>query len=315
MERQILIENIRNILVKSGFQLSDSFIDRNICFDIIARRENILLIIKAHVNIDSFTNESANELKVISKLLEGSPLVIGNHSGSGCVEDGAVYLRHGIPIMSPQTIYDYFYDEFPPVVFAAPGGFFVKIDGNSLKKAREARGISLGTLAEAIGVSRRAVQMYEDGMSAMVEVAIKLQDFLNEPIILPGDPLNVEFEAKEFERIKSELNAEKKNDKDVIKHLRVLGYEVTPTKRSPFDALTAKQKILILTGIEGQPKFIKQRAKIIHNISELADKHSVFFIRKIKTVKNIEGIPTIALEELLEIDDSDEILELIAKRA
>jgi putative transcriptional regulator len=315
MERQILMENIRNILDKSGFALSDIFVDRSICFDIIARRDEKLLIIKVHTNIDSFSNESANELMVISKLLEGSPLVIGNHSGAGCVEDGAVYLRHGVPIMSPQTMHDYFYDEFPPVVFAAPGGFFVKIDGNSVRKAREAQGISLGTLADAIGVSRRAVQMYEDGMSAMVDIAIKLQDYLNEPIILPSDPLNVEFETKEFDRIKSELKFEQKQDKDVITHLQVLGYEVTPTKRSPFDALTAKQKVLILTGIEKHPKYIKQRAKIIHNISELADKHSVFFIRKIKTVQNIEGIPTIALEELIEMDDSDEILELIQKRA
>jgi putative transcriptional regulator len=315
MNRLLLLENVRETLLKSGFAISDEIIDRTICFDIIARRNEILLIIKVLVNIDSFNKSSAMELKVISNFFPGSPMVIGNHSGAGLIEDGAIYLRYGIPIISPHTIYEHFIDDIPPLVFAAPGGFFVRIDGELMRKIRQKRGISLGTLADAVGVSRRAVQMYEKGMNAMVDVAIKIQNYLNESIILPSNPLDVKYNTGEVESYKSNLESAYRRDLDVIKHLSVLGYDVIPTKHSPFDAITAKQKILILTGIESNTKYLERKAKTIHNISQLAEKHSVFFVQKHVRDKNIEGTPIIALEELMTIEDSKEIMELINERA
>ncbi|UCH89735.1 MAG: transcriptional regulator [Thermoplasmata archaeon] len=303
------------MLVKSGFEVSDEIFERMICFDVIARRDKTLLVIKVQVNIDSFNKYSAMELKVVSNFLDGFPLVIGNHSGVGQIQDGAIYIRYGIPIMSPQTIFDYLVDDKPPLIFAAPGGFFVKIDGDILKKVRESRGISLGTLADAVGVSRRAIQMYENGMNAMVDVAVRLQNYLNEPIIKPCKPFESEYNPEELENIKSELGAKEPSDREVIEHLKVLGYEVFPTQRSPFDAITANQKILILTGIEDKSKSLKHRAKVIHNISQLTDKHSVFIVRKSDFKQNIEGTPIIALHELKTIDDFNEIIELIAERA
>jgi len=178
LNRHLLIENVRKILIKSGFEVSEMFIGRTVSFDIIAKRDETLLVIKILNNIDSFNSSTADEIKVISNCLDGSPLVVGNHSGAGMIEDGAVYLRHGVPIMSPQTISEYFFENRPPLVFAAPGGVFVKIDGDKLRRIRKEKGISLGTLSEAVGVSRRAVSMYEEGMSAMVDIAIKLQDFI-----------------------------------------------------------------------------------------------------------------------------------------
>jgi putative transcriptional regulator len=314
VNRQLLIESVRNVLQKSGFEVSEEFVGRTICFDVIARRDKTLLVIKVLVNIDSLNKSSANELKVISNLLGGSPIVVGIHSGCGIIEDGAVYLRHNVPIMSPQTVTEYFYDDRPPLVFAAPGGFFVKIDGDKLKKIRKEKGLSLGAIAEAIGVSRRAVQMYEDGMSAMVDIAIKLEDFINEPIIIPSDPLDAKFKPAKIDDLKCELGAGKRSNLEVIDHLTVLGYDVIHTRYSPFDAITEKKKILILTGIERKTKYLKRRAKVIHNISQLVEKHSVFIVQKSESLPNIEGTPVIALEELLSIEDSNEILELINKR-
>lgn len=315
MNRLLLLENIRETLLKSGFDVSNDIFERMICFDIIAKRDGTLLVIKILVNIDSFNKNSAMELKIVSKFLDGSPIVIGNHSSGGHIEDGAVYLRHGIPIMSPSTAYDYFVEDRPPLIFAAPGGFFVKIDGENLRQARQAKGLSLGTLADTAGVSRRAVQMYEEGMNAMVDIAIKLQEFLDEPIIVPCNPLDSELNMEEVERFKSVSETQKHGEEEVFAHLTVLGYDVIPTLRSPFNAITAKQKVLILTGIEGRSEFLKRRAKTIHDISKLVEKHSVFFVHKSSNRPNIEGTPIIAVDELKTIEDFNEIIELISERA
>ena len=50
-----------------------------------------------------------------------------------------------------------------------------------MKRLREERSISLGTLAEIAGVSRRTIQMYENGMGAMIDVAIRLEEFSTSP--------------------------------------------------------------------------------------------------------------------------------------
>jgi putative transcriptional regulator len=315
MNRYLLMENIREMLSKSGFELSDEMLDRVICFDMLARRGDTLLIIKVLLNIDSFNKYSAMELRVVSNFLDGSPLVVGDHGSSGHIEDGAVYLRHGVPIMSPQTIFDYLVDDTPPLVFAGPGGFFVRIDGEMLKEARSKQKLSLGTLADTAGVSRRAIQMYEKGMSASADVAVKLQDAVHEPIIKPCEPLNDEVSEGELFDIREKMCEIKPGGGEVIEHLMILGYEVFPTRKSPFDAITASKKILILTGIENQSKSLKRRARIIHNISQLTDKHSVFFVRNKDYKPNIEGTPAIAVDELRTIDDLNEIIELISERA
>lgn len=315
MNRLLILDSVREILSKSGFDVSEEINERTICFDVIARRNDTLIIIKVLVNIDSFNKYSATELKVISNCLDGSPLVIGSHSSGGMIEDGAVYLRHGIPIMSPQTISEYFIDNSPPLIFAAPGGFFVHIDGKLLRNIREKRGISLGTLADAAGVSRRAVMMYEEGMSAMVDIAVKLQEYLEEPIIIPCDPLGKLTTAADVETYNQGQVPRSTRDEEILEHLKVLGYEVIPTRHSPFDAITGKQKVMILTGIEHPSKTLKSRARTIFNISQLAELYSVFFVQKNKFMPNIEGIPTIALDELMSIEDSNEIIELISERS
>jgi putative transcriptional regulator len=172
--REELIKNIRQALAKAGFFISDPHNVRSISFDIVARRDKQLLIIKGLTNIDSLSAEDAEQLRVLAKSLEGSPLVVGLHSGAGKLEDGILYSRFGIPIISEATFGEHILEGVPPFVYAAPGGLYVRLDGELIRQIRQERNISLGTLADAAGVSRKAIQMYESGMGAMVEIAAKI---------------------------------------------------------------------------------------------------------------------------------------------
>ena len=124
----------------------------------------------------------------ICDALDATPIVIGERSSSGSLEAGIVYSRFNISIISNDTLADLLLEDAPPFIFAAPGGLYVKLDSDMLRAAREERGISLGTLAETAGVSRRTIQMYEGGMSAMIDAAVRLEEYLDAPIIEPVNP-------------------------------------------------------------------------------------------------------------------------------
>ena len=188
MDRTELINTTRAILAKAGFDVSSALTIRGICFDIVARRDNQVLIIKVLSNIDAFSKDNADEMKVLAESLGATPMVTGERSSSGALEPGIVYSRFNISIVSNETLADLLLEEAPPFIFAAPGGLYVRLDSELLKQAREARGISLGVLAETAGVSRRTIQMYESGMGAMIDAALRMEEYLGLPIIEPIDP-------------------------------------------------------------------------------------------------------------------------------
>jgi len=309
--REELIGRIRTTLAKAGWFTSDPHNIRSISFDIIARRDKQLLIIKALSNIDSLSSDDAEQLRVLATALSGSPMVIGLHSGAGRLEDGILYSRFGIPIISEPTFHEHILDGVPPFVYAAPGGLYVRLDGETIRRIREQRNISLGTLADVAGVSRKAIQMYESGMGAMIEIAARIERYLNEPIVVPLDPFSYTMEVaktlKSFEDFKG-LN------RDVFEMLREIGYSVVPTIRCPFDALATEEDFLLLAGVGEDPQTTARKARVVGNISRVTEKKSVIFIKDETSVRNIEGTPLITEDELRRADDADDVLELILKR-
>jgi putative transcriptional regulator len=125
VKRDELLVRIRETLAKTGFYVSDPHNIRSISFDVIARRDKQLLIIKALANIDSLSSDDAEELRILATTLDGKPMVIGLHSSSGDLEEGILYSRFGIPIISEATFHEHMLEGVPPFVYAAPGGLYV----------------------------------------------------------------------------------------------------------------------------------------------------------------------------------------------
>ena len=311
MSRDDLINTTRAILAKGGFDISPMMTLRSVCFDVVGRRGDTLLIIKILSNVDAFSRENAEEMKVLAEMLHACPLLIGERSSSGVLEPGIVYSRFNIQIISNETLADHILENAPPFIFAAPGGLYVKLNNNLLKDIREKEGISLGTLAEVAGVSRRTIQMYETGMGAMIDAALRLEEYLDTEIIETVNPFEYKFENKNREY---ELSGDKRSDSTIFNHLLDMGFTVTPVVRSPFEALTRNKDVVILTGLDNEDEKLIQKAIIASDISRIVGKHSVIIVEKKRNIDNVESTAIVTKDELNKMDDKNELTDVVLSR-
>ena len=314
MQRDELIEAVRSVLTRAGFNVSRPLAMRGISFDVVARQDDTLLIVKILSNVDAFSKENAEEMLTLGEALGASPLLIGERSGSGDIDESIVYSRFGVPIISLTTLSDHLLEGVPPFIFAAPGGLYVKLDSQLLKQVREERNISLGTLAEIAGVSRRTIQMYEGGMGAMIDVAIRLEEFLNQPIVTPVNPFHHCSAPKHPEKEKAPARASDVFGQEVFDQLARMGFSIVPTARCPFEALSKDEHILILTGLGKDDAKLKDKAMAVADISKVTERCSVIFIEKSRTKHNIGGTPIVGKDELRKIAEACILYELVGSR-
>ena len=310
MGRNELINTTRAILAKAGFDVSSALSLRGICFDVVARMDDKVLIVKVLSNIDAFSKENAEEMKILANSLGATPLVTGERSSSGALEPGIVYSRFNISIVSNETLADLLLDEAPPFIFAAPGGLYVRLDSDLLKSVREERGISLGTLAESAGVSRRTIQMYESGMGAMIDAALRIEEFLGLPIIEPIDP----FTFRSEERMREEYPEQVLNPSSALTQLSNLGFTVTQVVKSPFEAVTNDSHTVMLTGVGGDDNRLVQRAMVASELSRIIDRFSVIIVDRKSERDNINNTAVVSTDELQRMDGTDALTDLVASR-
>lgn len=310
--RVALIDFIREVLQRGGYYVSERCDIRPVSFDIAARRDNELIILKILTNIDALSERVAAEMKVLARFLQAKPIVVGTKNGAGPLEEGVVYERYGIPILSPQTFVDDILHEAPPLVYAAPGGYYVRINGGTLAEVRRERNISLGEIAKVAGVSRRTISMYEEGMSATVEAAMRIEEFLDVPIIQPltSDESFGRKQPDPEEPLPDAVDTTEGFEREVYLALKELGYEVVQTARSPFNAISQERKTLILTNVPRDDGSIQRKAKLVANLSVVTERPGVFFVRRQTTRTEIEGSAVIAQEELARFSDPADIVEI-----
>jgi putative transcriptional regulator len=313
MQADVQQRELRKVLQRSDFSVSEPHGLRSVSFDLVAKRGELILVAKCALNVCAIDRQSAKELKVLAVTLGGAPLIVGTHSGQTKLEDGAIFTRYGVPVLTIGTVKDLFIEGVPPYVFAGPGGLYVRIDKSALRRARERR-VSIGELAEAAGVSRRAIQMYEEGMGAMLEAALRLERFLGEALILPVDPFVYDRNAiEEMENRQIPPQASGLH-KEVYAQLGKLGYEIYPTARCPFDALTKERENLYITGVARDTVAIGGRAHVAYNIARIVERQSVIFTEGMPKRKNIEGSIVIGKSELIKASEPEELREMVKER-
>lgn len=314
MPREDLLKSVRYYLERTGFYVSRPLPMRTVSFDVVARKDDSLWIIKVLSNVDAFSRENAEEMKILSDVLEGSPLLIGERSGSGDIDAGIVYSRFDVPIISLETLHDMLVEGVPPFIFAAPGGLYVKLDSSLIKDLRKERDISLGTLAKVAGVSRRTIQMYESGMGAMIDVAVRLEEYLNESIVLPINPFK--YASEESEELEHEIEYEGDLfSRSIFGALSSLGFSIVPTTKCPFEALTSDDRIILLIGLGKDESKLKEKAQVVSNISKITERKSVIFIERLKTKYNIEGTPLIGRDEVKKMSYGGKLFDLVEDRS
>ncbi len=318
---QVLVE-ITELLASHGFETSNIY-DRS-CFDMMARRELILLLLKVLINVDGFTSQQAQEIKRLARTFLASPLIVGFKSKTEPLEEDVVYERHGIPVVAPETLRNMVVDEVYPEVLAGRGGYYVNINGEILKEVRERENLSLKDLADIAHVSRETIYKYEHGMvRAYPETAMLLENILNIKITLDIDLFKTP--EPESDMLKSDQASETEgNPQDISpepKELIKLGFGVLPTYRTPFDAISQansrkEKENILLTNLEKNrnSQALKKMALNVKDLSDITKKEAVFIMESKRVVECIEGIPAVNTDEICEMENCREFIQLLKER-
>ncbi len=319
------IERLRFLLERAGFYVAVTSGVRPSSFDLAARRDATLLLIKVLRNIDALDAEEASRLAELGRLFPANVLVIGQRSGAAELDDGVVYTRYGVPIVNETTLQEYLEKALPPFLYASPGGTFARIDGPRLQFLRLHRGLSLGALASIAGVSRRAIQLYEDGQGAEASIVERIETYFDAPIVRPIDLFERKTSPPRGPDASGSRDDEREGAPDrppsrtgdplrdgVFQQLDGMGLEVTITIRAPFDALARAREIL-LTGV-GSLRSAAHRAEVLNGIARVAEGHAMFVVREEVHRSSIGGLPILTVTELRRHRDPEALLEEIAAR-
>jgi len=314
MHRDQVLLQINKLLSNYGFETSNIY-DRS-CFDMVARREFLLLLLKVFINVDGLSNIHAQEIKKLAQTFLGSPLIVGLKSKTEPLEEDVVYERHGIPVIAPETLRNMVVDEVYPEVLADRGGYYVPIDGNVIKEIREKENLSLKDLANIAHVSRETIYKYEHGIvRACPETAMILEDILNIKITLS---INL-FKNPE---LIPESDNEIVNDTQEPKELVKLGFGVINTQRTPFDAIAranfthSENDNTLLTNLEKKrnKQVLKKMAVNVKDLSDVTQSEAVFILENKRKMECIEGIPVIHTWEMDEIENCREFLRILKEK-
>ena len=315
MHKDSIIDQTINILLSAGFSVSNKCNIRPRSFDIIARKNNLLVLLKILFNIDGLNEETANEMIKIASYLNSSILVIGSKTRNQELEDDVIYMRYNIISINLKTLYDYFIENIPVLVSASPGGLYVSIDGILLKKARINVNMSLGSLASIVGVTRRTISKYEEeGMNASIDIVLALEEALNIELAKPLNLLKI-YTTKDitpsFSSLKKDINV---LEEIMLKQISSIGFDVKKAHFAPFKAISKDKKFVILTGVSTVNKTTIKKAELMSNISEIAKTESIYLISGYSKIKSVNKTVFIEKKDLEKMREPEELIDLIEKR-
>ena len=308
LTRSQLLHNIEKLLKSQGYKTSDIYDQGS--FDIVARKKLLILLLKTFQNIDSINETNAHEMKQLANIFLASPIIIGERSRNGFLEEGVIYERYDIPTIGFETLKNMIlYNEYPEIL-ADRGGYFVKIDGNVIKQYREEYSLSLKDLADLAHVSRATMYKYENEIvRANTETAMILEEILNTKVTLDIDLLKQpQKDDIEFSNVDDTLDLSK------------LGYGVVSTNKSPFDAVakmkTSDKHSPLMANVEKNrtEKTLKRMAVPLKDLSVVTTSEPVFIINNEKIKESIGTVPVIKSWELKEFENSKELLKMIKER-
>lgn len=328
-ERERTLTRVRELLERAGFLVTDAHGIRPTSFDLLARRDAQLLILKVLKNIDALAPEDAERLRQLGDLFHAIALIVGQTSGATDLENGVVYTRYGISIVTEEALSEYLLRGVPPFLVSSPGGIFARIDGPRLRELREARGLSLGALASVAGVTRRTIQLYEDGGGAEISVVERIERYLHDTVAVPIQILPAR--TVPARRAPPEAPAEDEPERtpskprrtgdvlrdDVFRSLDTMGWKVVVTVRCPFDAFTHAdergEEEILLTSV-GSLRTALHRAEVLQGLARVIEGHSMFVTRTETNRESIEGLPIVTALELQRHRDRAELIELLSER-
>ena len=295
-----ILDNSASLFGKAGFHLSQTCCARASCFDFAARREKQLVFVKVYPNIGNIYEKDARGLAALARFFHGSSMLVCEKARSRPLEDDTVYSRYGVGAFTVKTLEDSLLNGTGPLIEAGPGGYYVRLDGEAVRRKRIEKGLSIGKMAEITGVSRRTLYGYERGMAkASVLTAYKLEWVLGVPVVKPIDVFSHPEATDGFFAVARRVISESRFLQFVVKKLLQFNFSVFQTGRAPFDfvAKTPKSETSIMGAIASEKdRDLEVRSEEMISVSKVVDAQPIFVTNSAKV--SIENIPLLRLEDL-----------------
>jgi putative transcriptional regulator len=286
-------------LKEAGFQVSQICCSRPSCFDFAAKKDDKTVLIKTHSDVDTFSPQDSNELKIIASHVSAASLIISQKTHDKTLADDTVYSRHAIFVVTEKTIKNIALQTANPLVYAGPGGYFVEIDGTLVEKRRKEMDLSVGKLAEMVGVSRRTLYGYERGMAkASVTSAYNLAKTLGIPV---AKPINIlEKTRKQRQRLLMKATHAIAGQPLLLKVFRKFAFcDISPIQKAPFDFImnipNEKYVIVGSIAINGE-RHLSKRMEEILSVCRVVHAHPVLITEKRKPFS--KDISCVCMDEL-----------------
>lgn len=318
MERAEILVSVESIFRRAGFNISALCCSRPSCFDYVASKGSRKLFVKAYVNICGISEKDACEIKKLSRHFSAIPLFVGEKVREKPLEDDTVYSRYDIYAVTLKTLEDMVQRGIYPLVEAGPGGYYVRLDSEAIRKRRQEMGLSVGKLAEMIGVSRRTLYGYENSMAkASVSVAYNLAWILGVPVV---KPINV-FEEKLGQReslgfLASAKEAIIKNPllKALIQKFTQHDFNILHVRKAPFDFIAElpKGELTVLGGIASRRETnLSKRVKELVSISRIVDAQPMLITDDKIVLAENSAVHMFHEKEFLSLDNIEEVITRI----
>jgi len=303
--RETILLKAAAMLKERGFNV-ESFAHSNACFDLVAKRLDMTLVLKVFNNIDALREEHAAELRKIAAVFNATVLVIGEKSKAFTLKNGILYERLGLTALSLSSLQGLLDEHFPSVKYFK-GKNIVELDSERLKSKRKNLGLTLQQLADKIDSTVESIHRYEKGANASLSTAEKLEDVLEVNLV---KKINL-FEEQKKARPGKELFEEDIEDKALGK-VHDLGVKVAVFKHAPFKGFT-QPKESVLIGRADAKHELERKAADLSKTKRAFQGKPVIITRQLRYT-HIEEIPIVAEEELDSLSKFKDLMKLIRER-
>jgi len=310
MNQTEVLRLTEGVLRDAGFKVSTHCISRPSCFDFVAHKSGSVTFFRVPTNLSNASRREADELRTIAGFFRGAALFVCDKAKDKPLEDDTVYSRYGVFAISPGTLEDVVAKGFLPLVLAGPGGYYVRLDGDAIRRRRLKLGLSMGKLAESLGLSRRTLYGYERGMAkASVSAAYKLEWFLGVPVVEPIDIFTPVRRTRSFLAVARRVLIRNRLLHRVLRWLRRCRFDVFPARKAPFDfvAQCSETKLCLVGGVTcSSDRNLDARTKEILSVSDILGARSLFITDGRQIPDN--DIPLVYHEDLKKIKDPKDLI-------
>ncbi len=298
-----IIQRVLEIFEDAGFLISDCSSSRS-CFDILARRDQILLLIKVLSNIEGLTKKNSIELRRVASITSGIPLVVGERMKFNRILDGVIYERYGLHVINPETLRDIAHNKMP-LIYSVRGNYCVRINSKLLTRLRKQLGMTQEELASEVGISKQSIHRYENSGRISIKIARRLVQELKENILMPSEVFEFEQPRLSDEFITNVTRLKR----IVLQEFRKIGF-LTSLTNAPFDIVaseTSKGEETILTIVSDDTRRLKQKADMIRELSDIMDAYNVCISNRNQDI----NIPIMKPGDLENISEPEELIEIL----